>query len=369
MSKSVGRLLVGSSLLLLVLASLAVWCWARNTAPVGTALAPASAGMPLAVIGDSDSHSYHDTELIPPANGDRGGRFQATTFQWGEVLGRLRGEEIDLGRWGIHGQGRVQSELGRLRGDALPRMPRKLDYQYNYAVSGYGCTELLGAEYSPVPALAALIRSNPAHWRDGVVVVRIGVNTFGMAKSLDRLAADPQDAVVRRDIDYCLQAIGDSVALLRQQQPALRFVLVGIFNNADWAAYEGRWSSPTELAHINRGLDRFDDGLRGMAKADPGIAFFDDRAWFSTHWGGRDAAGNPDYRDVRLGRLRVANSQGDSPDNATLADGHAGTVWNGLWAQALVQLIDNRFGAGLTPISEAEVASLLEPGRRVASAD
>ena len=61
------------------------------------------------------------------------------------------------------------------------------------------------------------------------------------------------------------------------------------------------------------------------------------QAWFAARWGTRAETGRPDYRTVRFGpRFEVGNTAGDEPRHATLTDGHAGSVWNALWAQSLV---------------------------------
>src|SRR5690349_12364250 len=53
--------------------------------------------IPIAVLGDSNSQSYHDDTWFPPH--ERGGPLRASTFQWTEVLARLRGSELDMGPW------------------------------------------------------------------------------------------------------------------------------------------------------------------------------------------------------------------------------------------------------------------------------
>ena len=63
---------------------------------------PAGA-IPLAVLGDSDSHAYQDSILIPLSSGKRGGKFRATTLQWTEVLDKLRSTQINQGAWGVWG--------------------------------------------------------------------------------------------------------------------------------------------------------------------------------------------------------------------------------------------------------------------------
>ncbi len=320
--------------------------------------APPGQSIPVAVIGDSDSHSYQDRVSFPPGNGRRGGPYRATTLQWTEALATLRGGQLDLGAWQLQGARPFVARAAGRAGLTL-RSPRKEDFRHNFAVSGDGCDALLGGSSHQLRSLLRLMDDAPERWRKGVVIVRIGVNSFGTEEDLDLLARDPASPPVQDKIASCVRAIRQAVAALHASHPQTRIVLVGIFDNTHWAELTDRWQSPGMLRNIGAGLDRFDQPLRAMAQQDPRLAFFDDRAWFAAHWGGRDAQGRPAYGSVAVGNLRVANTAGDEPRHATLADGHAGTVWNGMWAQSLVALLNARFGAGIAPITDAELASLL----------
>ena len=332
------------------------WVAALMTLPLLATATP----VPLAVLGDSDSHGYQDTVSFPPGSPERGGAHRATTFQWTEVLARLRGDAIDLGPRAVTGQRGIVARALRAVGiDA--RAPRKHDHLHNLAVSGQTCRDLDEGPTRQVPTLLRLMAADPARWQSGVVLIRIGVNSFGKAGDLDRLAADPDDAVVAAVIDDCVARIRGAVDAVSAAHPGTRFVLVGIFDNSHWSRYVGRWPSPTAQANIARGLDRFDGPLRRLAADRPRVAFFDDRAWFATRWGGRDAAGRPVYRAVPFGPLQVTQSTGDVPNHTTLADGHAGTAWNAFWAQSLVALLNARFDLGIPPLGDAELATLLAP--------
>ena len=75
-----------------------------------------------------------------------------------------------------------------------------------------------------------------------------------------------------------------------------------------------------------------------------------------------DEQGRPLYKTVRLAPgWAITNSSGDDPHNSVLSDGHAGVVWNTLWAQHLVTSLNAAFGLHLTPITDAEVIGFLEP--------
>jgi GDSL-like Lipase/Acylhydrolase family len=313
---------------------------------------------PLAVLGDSDSQSYQDRVLIGPDPAQRGGVHRAATLQWTEALARLRSAEIDSGAWGPWGTGRVLATLRASVG--LPaRAPRKEDFEFNLAVSGAVCEDVIRSQ---VPALLAIMDRAPERWHDGVVVIRIGINDFGLYGALDTLAHGDADGAVQRRIQACAGIVEAAVAALRSRHPQVGIVLVGIFDNAQWPPYFVHWHSAEALARIGAGLDGFDNALRALAAADRRTAFFDDRQWFRQLWGQRDASGRPAYHEVSVAGsgLRVTNTSGDLPDHALVADGHAGLVWNVLWAKTLVDLLHDRFGAQVDPVTEGEAGAFIQ---------
>lgn len=317
--------------------------------------------IPLGILGDSDSHSYQDRLTFPPGSPDRGGPYRRTTFQWPEVLALVRGDQLDLGPWGPWGTrglvARVRDGLG-----LASRAPAKEDYLYNLSVSGAECRDLLQGPARQTERLLALMNQAPARWERGVVVIRIGTNSFVRVHHLDLLARDPDAPEVAPLISACIDDIRASVRMIRASHPRTAIVLVGIFDNVHWARYLTRWDSAAQTRNIAQALDRFDDALRATSASDPRMAFFDDRAWFSRHWGGRDASGKAAYRKVVFGRaLEVSNTAGDHPRHAVLKDGHAGVVWNTLWAQALVELLDARFGLGIRPLAAEEMFPFVDP--------
>lgn len=311
----------------------------------------------LAVLGDSDSESYAQ---------QRGGAFAAQTLQWTEVLGRLRSQQLQQGAWGSWGQFARWANWQQAMGWTLrTRAPRKYDFQYNFAIGGAQCDDLMSG-LRQAPFLADLIATDPARWVDGIVVIRIGGNNFGKADSLDLLAHNPLAVPVQQSIRACLDQIHQAMTLLQKRQARLRFVLVGVYDNTQWADYFDRWRDPRAVANIQAGLAQFDGALRAWADADPRLAFFDDHLWFQSHWGGRNSAGLPDTHLVNLaGRWTVRNTLGNSPDHAALLDGHAGAVWNALWARSLLDLMNTRFDLRIPPLDEQELFELLGLGSMV----
>jgi hypothetical protein len=347
------------AVLTVVLAAAALWLLARDG---HGAPSPAVRGaLALAVLGDSDSTGYQNRvdfsgRTLPP-EALAGGAFHGITLQWHEALARLRPQDIDLGPHGTWGLPRWQS-LTRLR-DALGqpwRGPLKQDHRHNFAWPS-GCSSLTTEPWAQAPRLAQLMRQSPERWQQGVVVIRIGVNDFGKDDTLDRLARDPADAASRQLMDACAAQYATAMRLLRQDQPTLRFVLVGIANNAHWVPYLDRWASAAEQANIAAGLQHFDNALRKLADADANVAFFDDQAWFEARWGSRDAQGQPAYRTPAIAPgWTVSNTRGDDPRHAVLGNQHAGLAWNLWWAQSLVALMRDRFAMKVPAISDEELA-------------
>lgn len=329
-------------------------------------MAPEGPRIALAVLGDSDSHGYHDTLSFPVGGSARGGPFRPGTFQWTEVLARLRGDQLDLGpkqTWGLR-QSWAADILGWV---GIPsRHPVKEDHLFNMAISGAVCSDLVHGPRRQTQRLLALMNREPDRWRTGIVVIRIGINDLGDADTLEALSRDPRDAQVAARIVACAAHIRQAVALIGQRHPTVRFVLTGIFNNVHWARNHSRWHSHQAQANIAAGLAPFDDAMRAIVASVKAAAFFDDQRWFDQLWGGRNADGMPAYRSVRVGQgFVVNNSYGDHPRHATLADGHAGAVWNALWARALIALVNERFGSNFRPIEEGDIAALLDPEGRL----
>lgn len=338
-------------------------CGAALAAALAPAPAQASAAgpVPMGVLGDSNSHSYQDTLTFPPGSRERGGPYRAGTFQWTEVLARLRPAEIDPGPWETSGQGLLGAKADELRGRDGGRHPRKQDYRYNVAYTGAGCQSLVAGVQRQVQPLLGLMAPDAARWRQGVVVIRGGMLPLSLPEVLDALSRDPAAPKAQAEVRGCLGSVTQAVGLIRAAHPQTHIVLVGIFDDSNDPVNFNRWRSRAALDNIAKGLDRFDEGLRELAKRTPQVSFFDDRAFFTGLWGGRDAQGAPAYRTLHAspGLPAVTLSLGDAPSHALVADDHWGLVTNTLWAQALSRHL-KAVGLAVTPIDDSEVSRFIE---------
>lgn len=352
------KLIIALILLILFPAAVLTFLWVTSqSSPFALRSSAEDSRIPIAILGDSDSHAYHDTIWFPPGGPDRGGRYGAKTWQWSELLPMLRGEYVDLGEWGRWGSRRIIAKAQNALGWG-GRYPRKMDYRQNFAFSGATCSDLSQGHMRQ--QLIDLMNLDPARWRRGIVVIRMGVNDVGTRQALARWAKNGEDPGLMSLVNQCVAEYKQVVSNIHQAHPETRIVLVGLFDNSNWAPLTEKWQDPISMRNIAEGLTAFNGPLKEMAQHDPRLSFFDDEAWFRSHWGGRSDDGKPNYKVARInGQWPTPNSVGNSPNNSTLQDGHAGVIWNLLWAQALVDHINAKFATHIPNISEQELAQFL----------
>ena len=322
---------------------------------------PASpTAIPMAVLGDSNSHSFQDRTSFPAGSTERGGPLRAQTYNWTDALDHLRGKEIDSGPrvvWGNSGIVAFGREAIGLEGR---RAPKKEDYLFNFANSGASCANLMQGRFRQAPRLVALMDKEPSRWRRGVVVIRMGVNDW--SGLLDVQSRDPNADQIVAATTHCTEQIQHAIALIHASHPATRILVVGIPNLTDDAAYHERFLTASESRNINTALRAFNGALQKLAGNSRNTAYFDDNAWFVARWGSRDAQGRPAYKTVTIGNdFMVTNTAGDDPHNALVGDHHAGLILNTLWAQSLVARLRDAFQLPITPITDDEVNRLVLP--------
>lgn len=311
----------------------------------------ANRATPVAVLGDSDSHSYHDA-----LNGvARGGTNNAATFNWLEVWTRLRPGDINPGPFVASGERRFAARAMSFLG-APTRAPRKRDYLYNYAWSGARCASLREEWPEQARWLLARLRSEPARWKDGLVVIRIGINDFGQAEHLKAWARDP--AAAAPHVDACLASIAATVAAIRKAS-TVHIALIGVARDYD-APFAGPEVLPdAAVPAVETVLQRFDDGLAAIAVGDARIAFVGDVAWFEVRYGARrDGTLAP---SARIAGVEVFNLAGNDASRLHTKDGHAGTVASGLFVQYLINDLNGEFGWTWTAPTDEEIIALAQP--------
>ena len=311
--------------------------------------------VPIMVIGDSDSHSYRDSYY----GTHRGGKYHNVTFQWTEILARIRPSEVDLGPFGFWGSHNTIYRIRKFLG--LYARPRKQDFKYNFAVSGATCNTLPPQSFLRQSYLASrLINNNPRYWNNGLVIIRIGINDFGQWRHLKKYVDGNITPQIKKPILNCIGRIKDTVSLIRTSSASVKIILLGIMDNSNWPPVMPL--DDTGHRNINKVLDIYDDGLRAIARKDTNILFVEDRKWVEQligYWNSKKHIG---HREINLGgKTNISNSAGDNPHNIILNDEHSGTVLNGLWIRHLFHKLNDHFGTGFTPLLNSEIADLADP--------
>lgn len=314
---------------------------------------PSPNRMPVAVLGDSDSHNYQDSY----DNKSRGGEYWQVTFNWPTIWDLLRPNEVDLGRydvWGTHYRiARVRFPLG-LRA----RAPKKLDFEYNYAMSGLRCRSLLNGWPYQAKWLIDRIQRDAEYWRNGLVIIRIGVNDFGNKAELMTWADSALSEIPRDVVNRCVNDIEMVVESILDINTGIKVAVVGVARNYNLISLYPNVSE-LEIQNMESVLSFFDDQLRRWSMHRSRVAFVDDNRWFRSRLGSR-LTGNLKTEFSLSNSFKVVNALGNSPENLVLADRHASTIYNGLWLQDMVIQLNAQLGLELNPPTEEEILKLLE---------
>ena len=307
--------------------------------------------IPVAVLGDSDSHGYHDV-----FDNLRGGRFNDISFNWAEVWELLHGNEIELGEQGAWGSSyrfaRIWHALG-LRTQA----PRKFDFQYNYAVSGMTCQSLLNTWPYQARWLLDRIRRDRTYWDNGLVVIRIGINDLGQAYHLENWAESGLDDTARLVVDTCVDYILETTGRLLDSHPGITVVISGIVRDYN-VPTTLVFTDVEEIARIEEVLQYYDNRLLEFTTAESRAVFFDDREWVTELFGDR-ARGELIESFSLADRINISNTVGDHPSNISLADLHGGTVYHGLWLRNMLRQLNEQTSYEFTLPTAEDIAGLI----------
>lgn len=294
--------------------------------------------VPIAVLGDSDSHSYRDKYVGPL----RGGKYHDYTFNWIELWAKLSGDEISPGRWIVTGSPyrgeRVKNALG-----IKNRSPQKLDYEFNYALSGLRCNSLLGSWPYQGEQLINELRSNPEFWAKGLVIIRIGINDFGNRDEILRWAKIGLNDKSSEIISNCVDSITKISDSISSQSPNTKIAILGMTRGYNFADECCQNLEKPEIENIEQVLSLFDNNLKKYASNLSNIAFIDDHFWFNNIFGSQEL-GNLKPKIDYVGSTELINSSGDHPKNMLLADHHTGTLYNGLWLIQLISELNRQLG-------------------------
>lgn len=275
--------------------------------------------MNLAVIGDSVQDEYR-------ANDNRGAPYQSTTRNWVELLQTRRG--LNFGAWGTRAE------------------PRRSGYAYNWARSGAD-TDAAWAQLNGV--VGQINAGQVTH-----VLIQIGLNdmnenNLGLSIYNGQAMTSTLDHIADNTIGMARQA--NAVAPGRVLVASLQdYVARNLM--PEIVVY---MPDPVKRLRVVAAIAYINARVKAAVEAD-GILFFDYNAALGSVLDARLSGGA-----ISIGGQSVVLSpRGNEWHHAWLDESpwaHAGTALSGLIANLYIAELNVRWGAGIVPLSDAEIVA------------
>jgi len=293
------------------------------TIPIGPTIMPVSKLGGVAIIGDSTQDEYQ-------ADNPRGAEYNATTFNWVELLVRYR--NIDAGPWGTHAE------------------PRRSGYEYNWARSGATTDDMIATGQHT--GVAEQVRQG----KISNVLIQIGINDFYYSGILVKIYdgtispaeqqtwIDGRVANIRQAIRTVKSAGNARVLLAATQDYVTHNIVPEMLINAPDPV--GRQRIVDAHAQLNQRLMQI--------AVEEGATFFDFNAAFKNKL---NQLVTPNNVLVIGGEQIDLNTRGNEPHHGLLDDAyvHPGTVLAAVMANTYIEELNAVYGTTMPLFSDDEI--------------
>jgi hypothetical protein len=277
-----------------------------------------AATLHIGVLGDSNSDEYR-------ADDNRGGTYASTTFNWVEILQRLR--DVDVGAWGSRAE------------------PRRTGYEYNWARSGAKAGDLPAQQVG----LAQQVRDGKVQY----VILHVGANDFHPASTYrDVYDGTVSGAALQQKINSIIASIRSAIDAV--ETAGAKVVVTSVPDAGLTPAYQITYPDAARRKVVTDAINVINSALSSDAAADANLVYSDLNVFYQQLSARIDAEVN-----VVVGGEKIAMlTRGNEPHHVQLDDvsGHPGTVMSALMANGIfLAALSQGFGAVVTPLTDQEM--------------
>lgn len=274
----------------------------------------------IGILGDSTVDEYRGSD-------NRGGEYAEHTFNWLELLVRLR--NFDAGQW-----------------EDWPE-PRRTGYEYNWARSAATARSLL--DDGQHTGLAEQVSEGLID----VVVVSVGVNDFAIFN--DEYEAVYSGDITAETLDQKINDLISDYTTAVDTILAARDIPVIVSTIPDQSLTPSvmgdvRFSDPSRRQIVSDAIRRVNEGIIAMAN-ERDLPYLDFDAMYLSLLPLIEKGFTIEGSTINL------FARGDDPHNGVLSDGiHPGTVVEGIVANTYLELINKALNLNIPLLTDAEIA-------------
>lgn len=274
----------------------------------------------IGVIGDSLSDEYQ-------ADDARGYEYAPTTLNWIEQL--VKNRNINFGNWGVWGD------------------VRRTGFAYNWSRTGANTeSAILNGQDT---GLASFVKSGEVN----VVIIYIGGNDFSPINNSGLYIPIYNGSLSEEQIKNEISAIAGNISSMLMTIKKAGSPKILLISVPDWnlnGAAQVFFQNETGRERVSEAIKKTNDLIVNIAKKEQ-VAYLDINNFY------RDQLQNAPLGSIMIGGESIAvYVPGDEPHHVILSDAvHPGTIANGLFANFLINALNQKFNTNIIPLKENEI--------------
>jgi len=292
--------------------------------PTPTPTATPSIGIRLAVMSDSSSDEYR-------ANDNRAGNtiYAATTLAWTELIEEYR--SFNLGPWGSRSE------------------PRRSGFEYNWARSGAEADDVVSTGQHT--GIAAQVQSGLID----IVYFQIGNNDFAYYRDgADIYNGTLAGQTLTNKINDYIVDVTTALDTVLAANSNVKVIIGNIPDPSNGPHWQSQFPDPAKRQLVTDAVAQANSKILTLISSRPRAILFDSEVFVQSILSRVDSSGN-----VMVGGQAISITlNADEPHHMTLSDNiHGGTVGEGLYANAIIEKINQVLATNVAVFTDSELLS------------